>query len=158
MMMRLRVSTRRRKRINQAGLEAARELGGQVAELGKAFERVRRSAFGVDGVLSFDPEEAGVGVDGEIRALLVALSLYRQLFPDAHKDVCGLHSSLALLSPPPNPSSKASVERGNMLLSLRKALGSRVFEDEVMCLEDARDRVVDMIVDADRRRRGPPTP
>jgi hypothetical protein len=37
-----------------------------------------------------------------------------------------------------------------MLLSLRKALGSRVFEDEVMCLE-----VVDMIVDADRRQRGP---
>jgi len=138
--------------------EAARELGGQVAELGRTFERVWRSASEVDGVLSFDPEEAGAGVDSEIKALLVALSLYRQLFPDAHKDVCGLHSSSALLSPPPSPSSKASVERGNMLLSLRKALGSRVFEDEVMCLEDARDRVVDMIVDADRRQRGSPTP
>ena len=140
-------------------VEAARELGGQVAELGRTFERVwRPSASGVGGVLSFNPEEAGAGVDGEIKALLVALSLYRQLFPDAHKDVCGVHSSSALLSPPPSPSSKASVERGNMLLSLRKALGSRVFEDEVMCLEDARDRVVDMIVDADRRQRGSPTP
>lgn len=139
-------------------VEAARELGGQVAEFGRTFERVWKSTSGVDGVLSFDPEEAGAGVDGEIRALLVALSLYRELFPDAHKDVCGLHSSSALLSPPPSPNSKASVERGNMLLSLRKALGSRVFEDEVMCLEDARDRVVDMIVDADRRQRGSPTP
>ena len=139
-------------------VEAARELGGQVAELGRMFERVWKSTSGVDGLFSFDPEEAGAGVDSEIRALLVALSLYRQLFPDAHKDVCGFHSSSALLSPPPSPSSKASVERGNMLLSLRKALGSRVFEDEVMCLEDARDRVVDMIVDADRRQRGSPTP
>jgi hypothetical protein len=80
-------------------VEATRELGRQVVELGRTFERVWRSASGVDGVLSFDPEEAAVGVDGEIRALLVALSLYRQLFPDAHKDVCGLHSSSVLLSP-----------------------------------------------------------
>ena len=143
-------------------VEAARELGGQVAELGRTFERIWKSAFGVDGgVLSFDnPEEAGAGaaagVDGEIKALLVALSLYRQLFPDARRDACGLQS--ALLSPPPSPSNKESVERGNMLLELRKALGSRVFEDEVMGLEDARDRVVDMIVDADRRQRGSPTP
>ncbi|KIM42175.1 hypothetical protein M413DRAFT_444638 [Hebeloma cylindrosporum] len=145
-------------------VEAARELGGQVAELGRTFERVWKvTTSGVDGgVLSFDhlhhPEEAtGPGVDGEIKALVVALSLYRQLFPDAvQKDGCGLHSSL--LSPPPSPSSKESVERGLMLLSLRKALGSRVFEDEVMGLEDARDRVVDMIVDADRRQRRSPTP
>jgi hypothetical protein len=68
-------------------VEATRELGGQVAELGRTFERVWRSVSGVDGILSFDPEEAGAGVDGEIRALLVALTLYRQLFPDAYKDV-----------------------------------------------------------------------
>jgi len=134
-------------------VEAAHELGRQAAELGRTFERVWKS---VEGVLSFDPEEAGVGADSEIRALLVALSLYRQLFPDAHKDACGLHSSSALSSPP-SPSSKASVERGYTLLSLRKALGSKAFEDEVMCLEDARDRAADMIVDADRRQRGSPT-
>jgi hypothetical protein len=40
-----------------------------------------------------------------------------------------------------------------MLLSLRKALGSRVFEVEVMCLEDARDRGYDC-----QEAEGSPTP
>lgn len=133
---------------------AAQELGGHVEELGRTFERAwKLSSDDEVCSLSFDAEDA----DSEIRALLVALSLYRQLFSDAHNDGCGLFSS-SLLSPPPSPSNKASVERGCMLLSLRKVLGSRVFEDEAICLEDTRDRVVDMIVDVERRERGSPMP
>jgi hypothetical protein len=101
----------------------ARELAGQVAELGRTCERVWRSASGVDGVLSFDPEEAGADVDGEIKALLVALSLYRQLFPDAHKDVYGLHSSSALLSPPPSPFNKAECREGLYVTFVEEGTG-----------------------------------
>jgi len=138
----------------QKTVAAAQELGGHVEELGRTFERAWKLTSDDEVCsLSFDAEDA----DSEIRALLVALSLYRRLFADAHNDECGPFSS-SLLSPPPSPSNKASVERGCMLLSLRKVLGSKVFEDEAMCLEDARDRVVDMIVDVERRERGSPTP
>ena len=77
-----------------------------------------------------------------------------------------------LLSPPPSPRTpqqsaileqKArNVKHARMLLDLRKALGSRVFEDvgldktvdqNDMTLEDARDQAVDLIVDAERSGR-----
>ncbi|KAF8970448.1 hypothetical protein BDZ97DRAFT_1914739 [Flammula alnicola] len=146
-------------------IDAARELGGHVEELAKMFERVWKSgnaAVVEDADVNLPAADSESGIDGEIKALLAALVLYRQLFADASD---GWMSSSTLLSPPPTPTSKASLKRGHMLRSLRTVLGNRVFEDvelvevveedaqhemQSMGLEDARDRVVDMIFDAER--------
>lgn len=130
-------------------------------------------------------------VDGEIKSLFTALVLYRRLFDG--DDVSSSETECAscmssstptmarssLLSPPPSPRTTAQVqtlsramqmntrrrEQNRTLLELRKALGSRVFEDgactgagqtKEMCvvgLEDARDRVVDLVVDLERNER-----
>jgi len=146
-------------------IEAARELGGHIEELGKLLERVWKTSDASaidDGDLALDAvTEFEADVDGEISALLTALVLYRRLFGDVETE-CLSSSTSTLLSPPPSPCppAKKSKKQGKMLLSLRKALGNRVFEDaedsaeELIGLEDARDRVVDMIVDAERRDRG----
>ena len=143
-------------------VDAARELGGSVEQLGKAFERVWKTTTSVedDDLSYFVSLESAV--DHEIKALFTALVLYRRAFAiDLHPE-CGGPSS-TLLSPPPSPTFKRSVKYARMLLDLRKALGNRVFEDnntdvegdsEGVGLEDARDRVVDMIVDVERRERG----
>ena len=111
------------------------------------------------------------GDDDEIKALFTALVLYRRAFgtttaTDLQQHPCDPSSTL--LSPPPSPTMRGSVKYTRMLLELRKALGNRVFEDNVdddmegggaggcassrvLGLEDARDRVVDMIVDVERR-------
>jgi hypothetical protein len=155
-------------------VDAARELGGSVERLGKAFERVWKTTTSV-----IEEDDDLVGLESavdhdEIRALFTALVLYRRAFAtDLHPE-CGGPSS-ALLSPPPSPLTR-SVKYAQMLFELRKALGNRVFEDNtdvegevddmegdgyggsspsrVLGLEDARDRVVDMIVDVERRERG----
>jgi hypothetical protein len=109
-----------------------------------------------------------------VDALFTVLVLYRRAFASTdlqRQPECGGPSS-TLLSPPPSPRSKRNVKYARMLLELRRALGNRVFEDDnsdvvdmegnggygdsrsVLGLEDARDRVVDMIVDVERRERG----
>ena len=161
-------------------VDAARELGGTVERLGKAFERAWKTTISVedDELLYFVglEEETTSSVDDdddEIKALFTALVLYRLAFgaiTDLQQQRCDPSSTL--LSPPPSPSSRGSVKYARMLLELRKALGNRVFEDVVgvegeggdgccraLGLEDARDRVVDMIVDVERReKRGVDTP
>ena len=153
-------------------VDAARELGGSVEQLGKAFERVwKRTSVEDDDLSYFVGSESAV--DHEIKALFTALVLYRRAFvTDLHPE-CGPSSTL--LSPPPSPTPTRSVKYAQMLLELRKALGNRVFEDDtdvegevvdnmegdvscVLGLEDARDRVVDMIVDVDRKERGVSAP
>ena len=86
--------------------------------------------------------------------------------------VSGSSSSWSLLSPPPSPgrtpravpefiASKMKIaKRAKMMLDLRGVLGCRVFESRVLdCtrhiegLEEARDRVVDLIVESERRDR-----
>jgi len=145
-------------------IDAARELGGHIEELGKMLERVWKSTdassiddseLALDAAADFEAD-----VDGEVKALLAALVLYRRLFGDAETE-CLSSSTSTLLSPPPSPTptAKRSKKHARMLLSLRKALGNRVFEDaEEEGLEDARDRVVDLIVDAERRERGASPP
>ncbi|KAF9486247.1 hypothetical protein BDN70DRAFT_846753 [Pholiota conissans] len=149
-------------------IDAARELGGDVEELGRMLERVWKADAAVedvDHVLEVTTEDAP-GLDTDIRALFAALLLYRRLFAEAHD---GSLSSSTLLSPPPTPTAKATILRSQMLRSLRTVLGGRVFEDDdlvemvkvdeedeetrEMGLEDARDRVVDMIFDSERRLR-----
>ena len=155
-------------------IDAARELGGHVEQLGKTLERAWKAdpaaiedddlALGVDA-----GDERSMSADTDIRALLTAVVLYRRLFAEAHD---GALSSSTLLSPPPTPTAKTTIKRGQMLQALRTVLGSRVFEDEDIVgaravrdadadedaveelgLEDARDRVVDMIFDSERRLR-----
>ena len=151
-------------------VDAARELGGSVEQLGKAFERVWKTTSSVeDDDLSYFVGLESTVVDHEIKALFTALVLYRRAFATESHPKCGPSSTL--LSPPPSPTPKTrSVKYGRMLLELRKALGNRVFDDNdadvdgggevgmeggygasrVLGLEDARDRVVDMIVDVER--------
>ena len=68
----------------------------------------------------------------------------------------GVSVTSVLLSPPPSPTSRSQASKeGNLFLDLRKALGNRVFEDgdREGEMEDARDRVVDLIVEMERRGR-----
>lgn len=155
-------------------LEAASELGGHVAELGKTLELAWKADVAVieDAELLLEADEDGDsmnGLDGDIRALLTAVVLYRRLFAAARD---GELSSSTLLSPPPTPTAKTTIRRGQMLQALRTVLGSSVFEEEgivgalgaeeeavkdagdkVLGLEDARDQVVDLIFDSERRLR-----
>ncbi|TFK41459.1 hypothetical protein BDQ12DRAFT_645918 [Crucibulum laeve] len=121
-------------------IDAAKELGGTVSELGRILERVWRTPSSVT-----SEDLALKGCDEEVRALLTALVLYKRVFADAPEES-------ALLSPPPSPKGK---EEGGMVFELRRALGSRVFEDAMGggTLEDARDKVVDLVVEFERRGR-----
>lgn len=96
--------------------------------------------------------------------------LYRRVFPSSILNcvsASGAEPVSFILSPPPSPSRK----NPELLYSLRMALGSPVFEytsesaeaesesqndDERLglALEDARDRVIDMLVDGERAGRG----
>ena len=160
-------------------VDAARELGGSVEQLGKAFERVWKTT-----IISVEDDEfvglelsssSADGGDDGIKALFTALVLYRRAFAGPGERVGGGgggcdNPSFTLLSPPPSPDMKKSDKYVRMLLELRKALGNRVFEDGdgddddtkdegesdvegCLGLEDARDRVVDMIVDVERREK-----
>jgi len=161
----------REEQARRMTVDAARELGGYVEKLGKDFERVWKTASVEDEDLShFVGSESTESVmDHEIKALFTALVLYRRVFAAHTHPECGPSSTL--LSPPPSPTPKTSARHARMLLELRKALGNRVFEDtdvegeaedmedgyhssRALGLEDARDQVVDMIVDVERRERG----
>ncbi|KAF8804632.1 hypothetical protein BYT27DRAFT_7106313 [Phlegmacium glaucopus] len=146
-------------------VDAARELGGSVEMLGKGFEQVWKTASVEDDDLSYlvDSESMESVVDDEIKALFTALVLYRRFFVCLAHPECLLSSTLRSL--PSSPTPKMSAKRARMLLELRQALGNKVFEDtdveveqeepeDMDSLEDARDQVVDMIVDAERRERG----
>jgi hypothetical protein len=176
-------------------IDAARELGGSVESLGRLFERVWKtdSVELEDVTEQFTCVDSGNGcedLDGEIKSLFTALVLYRRVFDDdasseTECDSCKSSTptmvpSTLLLSPPPSPRTAAPLqqrvssamqmttkrrEQNRMLLDLRTALGSRVFEDGPCAgvgeakgdfgigLEDARDRVVDLVVDLERKER-----
>ena len=103
--------------------------------------------------------------EAEIRALLTATLIYRRIFPSTIP-ACTLAGGAGgapafVLSPPPSPSRR----NAKLHMLLRTALGSPAFESGADgrledpelggALEDARDRVVDMLVDFERGcRRG----
>lgn len=124
-------------------VEAAKELGGHVGELGRKLERAWKLSADCELEKEGGQEEEQGGIDGDIAALLTALVLYRRVFSSIG------NGASALLSPPPSPGRKDTSDAG----MLRRALGSRVFE-EVSALEDARDRAVDMVVELERRSVG----
>ncbi|KAH7882358.1 hypothetical protein F5I97DRAFT_1970216 [Phlebopus sp. FC_14] len=133
-----------------------RSLDGPVAVLADAFAKVWRK----DDV-DIDKVEIGP-VDEDIHALLSAVVLYRRIFTPQEL-LCHARSEDFILSPPPSPDSKAGHNRDgqskDMVLHLRRALGSSVFEQHddtqtnEFSVEDARDRVVDMLVNLERGRR-----
>jgi hypothetical protein len=114
-------------------IEAAKELGGHVGELGRTLERVWK--LGRNSLVEVRDAHDEPGVDGEIQALITALVLLRRVFPAT--------------------SSSGSVLQKNQsdAAMLRRALGSRVFE-EWGGLEDARDHAVDMVVGLERKSVG----
>ena len=109
-------------------LDAARELGGQVEELGRVLEKVWKTpGAALDHDLNLDKDvdvsQAQDSVDTQINALLSALVLYRHVFPDPLQ-LAGCSS--ALLSPPPSPTLRSGSKSTGMVHALRQALGSRV--------------------------------
>ncbi|TFK41460.1 hypothetical protein BDQ12DRAFT_720318 [Crucibulum laeve] len=115
-------------------INSAKELGGTVSKLRQLLECIWRTPSSVT------PEDFALkGCDNEVRVLLTMLVLYKCIFANAPEES-------ALLSP---LSPKGKEEEGGMIFKLRHALGSQVFEDAMggSVLEDARDRVVDLIVE-----------
>ncbi|EDR04636.1 uncharacterized protein LACBIDRAFT_304339 [Laccaria bicolor S238N-H82] len=160
-------SVKRKQGEMRRTIDAARELGGQVEELGRVLEKVWKTpGAALDHInLNLDKDvdvsQAQDSVDAQINALLSALVLHRRVFSDPlHLAGC----SSALLSPPPSPTLRSGSKGTRMVHALRQALGSRVFEnaedgaegegEEGGRLEDARDRVVDLIVEMERSSRG----
>ena len=91
---------------------AAKELGGYVADVGRAFERLwkMRAGSAVDedilDTLLDDEDEDMSPTEIEIKSLLTTLVLFRKIFVDCDQDTDG--SSSALLSPPPSPGRPAA--------------------------------------------------
>ena len=123
----------------QHTVEAAKELGGRVGELGRTLERVwklgRNCMIEVRDAYDDEP-----GVDSEIQALLTALVLSRRV----------TSTSSALKTGVSNTFSR-SLQKDQAIL--RRVLGSRVFE-EWDRLEDARDWAVDLVVELERKSVG----
>jgi hypothetical protein len=129
----------------RAVIDAGRSMGGSSAELVDLLERVCTGMF-VRYEDTQRPNDSDIDEERDVRALLGAIVLHRGLFPS------GLPSSMGIpvvLSPPPSPSRRNTGLRA----ALRVALDGEVFYKGGPELEEARDRVVDMLVDADRASR-----
>ena len=129
-----------------ATLSYARSLGGEIGLLSDALAKVWQ-----DRHFGFDISDLKVdAVNEDVLVLLRATVLYSQIF-----------ASQTVPSPPPSPLSKVGGRDNgtDIALDLRRVLGSNVFEEygeanaDGTSLEDARDRVVDMIVHLQRERR-----
>lgn len=126
-----------------ATLSYGRSLGGDISLLSDAFANVWQDRW-----FSLDINDLRVDVANEdILALLRATVLYSQVF-----------ASQSVPAPPPTADARQS--EADVVLCLRRVLGSNVFEEENeesnldgLSLEDARDRVVDMIVNLQMERR-----
>jgi hypothetical protein len=130
-------------------IEASRSLGGWMAELAESSEAARNCAHDDDKMSS--SMVSTIEAEAEVRALLRALVLYCRVF----RASCSSTPTTADLSSPPSTND----EEGGILLALRQALDASVFErkgrdDETLAgmLEDARDRVVDMLIERPTRR------
>ncbi|KAF9239272.1 hypothetical protein BU15DRAFT_46870, partial [Melanogaster broomeanus] len=143
----------------RATVTFGRCLGGDIALLSDAFAKVWEG-----GEVNINLGRLEVGpVNEDIRALLNAMVLYNRVFAPrevlCQADIPNAATSVAfILSPPPSPPSRKD-SNADVVLQLRRALGSNVFEEsgessaDGESLEDARDRVVDMIVNLERGRR-----
>ncbi|KAI0341355.1 hypothetical protein BDW22DRAFT_1358860 [Trametopsis cervina] len=149
-------------------IRAGKAIGGRTAELAVLLERIWDTGFCSPedfasrlGRNEVAPEDFGCvdehdlarNDEAEIRTLLNATQIYRRIFPSTFPS-CATAVSV-ILSPPPSPSRKNLA----MHVSLRAALASSAFDfdaellkDERLgaVLEDARDRVNDMLTALER--------
>ena len=164
-------------------IEAGKSIGGRTAELAVLLERIWDTGFSSEDTLlpaphhghahgcrdvdadCEDDRDLASQDEAEIRALLTATLIYRRIFPSTIP-ACTLAGGAGgapafVLSPPPSPSRR----NAKLHMALRTALGSPAFESGAdgrledpelgAALEDARDRVVDMLVDFEQAcRRG----
>jgi hypothetical protein len=130
----------------RAVVDVGRSMGGSSTELVGLLERVCTGMF----VRYEDTRPSDdSNVDDEerdVRMLLGAIVLYRGLFPSGLPGPLGVPS---VLSPPPSPSRR----NAGLRAALRVALDGEVFYNGGSELEEARDRVIDMLVDVDRASR-----
>ncbi|EPQ53596.1 hypothetical protein GLOTRDRAFT_139779 [Gloeophyllum trabeum ATCC 11539] len=147
-------------------VDAGKSLGGLTAELSEYLEKIWETGYCSLEALDADGRgastESSAELEAEVRPLIRALMLYRQIFPSCLAGSAGEGSISLILSPPPSPSRK----NPGLHKELRDTLGSGVFENLVSgqyasgeaklssLMEDARDLVVDMIVASERARRG----
>jgi len=144
-------------------MEAAKDIGDKVGKIVTHVDHVVGStspSLSDSGISISSDSDSESGSDGatddpaldspaakETMAILHALQLYQRLFPAIN--LAGSESShTAILSPPPSPSRHCPKTH-----PLRRALASPAFEGDAD-MEDARDRVVDLLNDLDARRRG----
>jgi len=135
-------------------IQAGKSLGGSTADLAIALEKVWDL-----GTCEL-PEASRFDTDyQDVRALLTAIALYREVFRTslvhAGTAECDALSISVILTPPSSPPPKDAQAHQ----TLRKVLGASVFEmlpdaggdqelDSLgMAVENARDSVVDMLVD-----------
>lgn len=149
-------------------IEAGKSIGGRTAELAVLLERIWDTGFcahedvmppantAEQGEEWEDEHDLARSDEAEIRALLSATLVYRRIFPSSFPS-CATAVSV-ILSPPPSPSRKNLA----MHVSLRAALASSAFDFEgptqedmrlAAALEDARDRVNDMLTELERSLR-----
>jgi len=148
-------------------IEAGKSLGGKTRILAEVLEQVWTTGVDdIEDILDLD-DTGGDSVEEGIRSLLSALILYRRIFPSSIlscASTTGVEPVSFILSPPPSPSRK----NPDLHLALRRALASDVFdfngedagdknptEEQKLgvALEDARDCVVDMLVESERAGR-----
>lgn len=154
-------------------IEAGKSIGGRTAELATLLERIWDTGFcahedvapvsrsprinkDLADIGCIDEHDLARNDEAEIRSLLSATLIYRRIFPSSFPS-CATAVSV-ILSPPPSPSRK------NLALhvSLRAALASSAFDYDADrlndgrlggALEDARDRVNDMLTALERSLR-----
>ena len=134
-------------------IQAGKSLGGSTADLAIALEKL----WGL-GTCEL-PEASRPDADYEdVRALLSAIALYRKVFRTSlvHAGTgCDAPPISVILTPPSSPSPKDAQAHN----ALRRVLGASVFEMSpdadgdpeldtlAMAVENARDNIVDMLVD-----------
>jgi len=127
-------------------VDAGRSLGGRSAELVDLLERVCNGVYVRDEEIKHSDDSDADDEERGVRLLLSAIVLYRRLFPST---LTGSSGVSVVLSPPPSPSRRNTGLRA----ALRVALDAEVFYGGGSELEEARDRVIDMLVDVDRASR-----
>jgi len=134
------------EKARQVSIEAAQSLGGRFAELAESLESAwKTDAYDVGAGLAAEQEEEGAG------ALLAAFVLYRRSFPARAR-------AAQVLSPPPSPGGEDGARVRGWRVALRKVLAAEVFEGKEggrlwARVEDAKDKVVDMLVEGDKMAR-----
>ncbi|KAG1772069.1 hypothetical protein EDD22DRAFT_965906 [Suillus occidentalis] len=128
-------------------INAGRSLGGTISAISDSFAKVWES-----GMLNV---EDLVVDDEDIRTVLSTIVLFRRIFPSRILCCDAVNNEVSfILSPPPSPPARGLQKE--VVMQLRRALGSSVFEEQSEDrdeLEDSRDRAVDMLVEYERRGR-----